>query len=379
MHIVDITMFYPAESGGVRTYLAAKSNWLARRRRIEHTVIAPHVSANAAARPQGLIALPSMRIPGVGGIRIPLPTGHAERALRKLRPDLIEVGDPYQLAWAALRAKRALGVPAIAYYHTDLPRIMQQRFGEAAHAAAARYVRRLYRHFDLVLAPSGSAVQQLRSLGITRVRHQPLGVDTDLFHPGLQSPGLRDELGLPGTTRLLVYAGRFTREKKLPLLIDAIEHLGPPYHLLMVGGTQHKRHSSSVTCLPFQKPRELARLLAGCDALVHPGDGETFGLIVLEAMASGIPVVGMHAGGVAELIDDSCGMLAAPGRAGALAHAIRSLYARDMLAMGQAARDKVVRRYDWRIIMPQLLYQYASVLTASRRDLMEQEASHGWI
>lgn len=372
-------MFYPAESGGVRTYLGAKANWLARRRRIEHTVIAPRDSGNAVRHQQGLIALPSLRIPGAGGFRIPLPTGHAERALRQLRPDLIEVGDPYQLAWTALRAKRALGVPAIAYYHTDLPRIMQQRFGDAAHAAAVRYMRRLYRQFDLVLAPSGNAVQRLRRCGISQVRHQPLGVDTDIFNPGAHARALRAELGLPADTRLLVYAGRFTREKKLPFLIEAIEHLGPPYHLLMVGGSQGKRRSCAVTCLPFQKAPELARLLAACDALVHPGDGETFGLIVLEAMACGIPVIGVSAGGVAELIDDSCGMLAEPNSASALAHAIRSLYTRDRMAMGHAARDKAVRRYDWRIIMPQFMHQYASVLTASRRDLMEQEASHGWI
>ncbi|WP_241673147.1 glycosyltransferase family 4 protein [Lacisediminimonas profundi] len=379
VHIVDITMFYPAESGGVRTYLSAKSNWLSQRRGIEHTVIAPGAGSRTARDGHGLIAVPGIRIPGRMGVRIPLSTARAERVLTTLRPDLIEVGDPYQFAWTALRVKRALGVPAIAFYHTDLPRVVQQRFGGAASFAAIAYLRRLYRDFDLVLAPSRAAVQRLHSIGIEQVRHQALGVDTGIFHPMRRSSTLREELGLPDNTRLLVYAGRFTREKKLPLLVDAVEHLGPPYHLLMIGGSMGKRRSSSVTCLPFQTNRELARLLASCDALVHPGDGETFGLIVLEAMASGIPVVGVRSGGVAELIDDSCGVLADPNHTGSLAQGIRRLYARDMAAMGHAARARVSRLYDWQVIMPQFLRQYARVLNAAGGGLIEREASDGWI
>ncbi|MDB5798627.1 MAG: glycosyltransferase family 1 protein [Paucimonas sp.] len=378
MHIVDITMFYPVESGGVRTYLSAKSNWLARRRRIEHTVIAPRASGPARPDDDGVIGVPSIAIPGAPGVRVPLSTGFAERALRRLQPDLIEVGDPYQFAWAALRVKRSLQVPTVAFYHTDLSRIMQQRFGNAASAAANSYLRNLYRHFDLVLAPSRNAVERLHRLGVSQARYQPLGVDTSVFHPRLRDPGLREQLGLPANTRLLVYAGRFTREKKLPLLVEAMEHIGAPYHLLMVGGSLGKRQPANVSCLPFQPTRELARLVASCDALVHPGDGETFGLIVLEAMASGIPVVGTRGGGVPELVDDNCGILVEAGCSTALARGIRSLYHRDLAAMGAAARKRACDLYEWRMIMPQLLHQYSSVLGAGRRDLMEEEASDGW-
>lgn len=375
MHIVDITMFYPAQTGGVRTYLAAKSKWLAQRPRVIHTVVAP--VWKGATSEGAVVPLRSVPIPGSKGFRLPLSTHAAQRALHRLQPDLIEVGDPYQLAWAALHVKRALGIPAVAFYHSDLPGVVSRRFGEAAGVAAAHYLRYLYREFDLVLAPSLACAQRLRDLGIRHVRHQPLGVDTSLFHPGCRDQALRRQLGLRPDARLLVYAGRFSREKKLPILIEAIEHLGPPYHLLMVGGKMSGVQSSQVTCLPFQNGDALAKLIASSDALVHPGDQETFGLVVLEAMSCGVPVIGVNAGGVAELIDESCGLLVQPNNPDAMVQGIRQLYRQDMHAMGLAARERVCRSYDWRIIMPQLMQHYASLLAGCERAALQEDICYG--
>ena len=98
------------------------------------------------------------------------------------------------------------------------------------------------------------------------------------------------------------------------MLLEAVHRLGHPYMLLMVGSGMHVPASPRLIQLPFQRnPEALASILASCDLLVHPGDQETFGLVVLEAMACGIPVVGMAAGGVAELVDSDTGLLVTPG------------------------------------------------------------------
>lgn len=359
-------MFYTAESGGVRTYLSAKEQWLARQTSIEHIVVAPdRIDHEYSA---GFIGVPSVPIPYAKGYRMPLSSRIAAHKIERLQPDLIEVGDPYQLAWAALRVKDRTGVPLVAFCHSDLPRLIAQRFGPAAQRIANRYMRTLYRQFDLVLAPSMAMASQLRDLGIVRVRHQPLGVDTDTFAPQRRHDGLRAALGLPEHTRLLIYAGRFTREKKLPLLLDAVSRLGDPYHLLLVGSGDTLPCSKRVTCLPFQRDtRALAQLIASCDALVHPGDQETFGLIVLEAMACGIPVVGVAVGGVNELIDNDTGVRVAPGSGVALADGISQLYERDLRAMGENARRKVLERYDWRRVIPQLMGHYSGLFAAHRQ------------
>jgi len=365
MHLVDITMFYAPEGGGVSTYLNAKARWLARYGWARHTIFSPNVSDDAAS---SLVRVPAFSLPGINGYRMPLSVAAAVRRLRAVQPDLIEAGDAGHCAWAALRLRQKLGIPAIAFYHSDLPRLVQNRFGDAISHGTCKYLAHLYREFDTVLAPSRLMVHQLADMGITHALHQPLGIDSEIFHPSRRRDSLRAELGVPEDTRLLVYAGRFTAEKKLAVLIEAVRKLGKPYHLLLVGGGDALPHHAQMSIMPFKRDqRELAGVLASCDLLVHPGDCETFGLIVLEAMACGLPVVGTNGGGVAELVDEQTGILARPDDADSLAGAIEAIYGRDLVRLSANARRKAHEHYDWSQVFPQLMHRYGSLL-ARRPD-----------
>jgi alpha-1,6-mannosyltransferase len=363
LRFVDVTMFYTTESGGVRTYLTAKANWLARQTRVEHIVVAPDlIDSRGGAR---FVGVPSVPIPYARGYRMPLSCRVAAHKIAELRPDFIEVGDPYQLAWAALRVKTRADVPVVAFCHSDLPRLVAHRFGPNAQGIAKRHMRSLYRRFDLVLAPSCSMVEQLIDIGVPKVSHQPLGVDTTIFHPARRKNCLRKQLGLPEDSRLLIYAGRFTNEKKLPVLIEAVRQLGHPYHLLLVGCGGRLPPAPHVTCLSFRRNTvELAELIASCDALVHAGDQETFGLVVLEAMACGLPVIGVDAGGVSELVDQETGILVERNNAAAFAEGIQHVYERGIGILGANARRKAVHTYDWNCIIPQLMHQYTSLFAS---------------
>ena len=373
MHLVDITMFYAAEGNGVSTYLNAKARWLARQNRFRHTILSPNVDSGGAA--PALVRVPAMALPGINGFRMPTSVRAPLRLLHQARPDLIEVGDAGHSAWAALRLRRRFGVPAIAFYHSDLPRLVRPRFGQAAEGVACKYLAHLYRQFDLVLAPSRVMVEQLQDIGVPGARHQPLGIDSAVFHPARRVETLREHLHLPQNARLLVYAGRFTLEKKLPLLIDAVRKLGRPYHLVLIGGGADLPRYPQITYIPFKRnQRQLARLLASCDVLVHPGDCETFGLIVLEAMACGLPVVATTGGGVAELVDERTGVLAAPNSVDSLAAAIEAIYARDLAQLGANARRKAAEYYDWDQILPQVMRRYQAVL--GQRERGEPDAGH---
>lgn len=399
MHLVDITMFYAAEGGGVSTYLNAKSRWLSRFGWVRHTIFSSNVSSHGS-HPGGpdcaracftdcsracvtdcargcstdcvhartmprLVRVPAVALPGIHGYRMPLSVAAAARRLTAARPDLIEAGDAGHCAWAALRLRQRLGIPAIAFYHSDLPRLVLNRFGGTASRGSRKYLAHLYREFDTVLAPSRLMVRELNDMGVTQALHQPLGIDSDIFHPRRRRDGLRAALGLPHDTRLLVYAGRFTADKKLPLLLDAVRRLGRPYHLLLVGGGAALPPHPQLSIMPFKRDqRELAGVLASCDLLVHPGDCETFGLIVLEAMACGLPVVGTLAGAVAELVDDDTGILARPNDVDSLAGAIEAVYARDLASLGANARRKAHEHYDWNQVFPQLMQRYGSLLAA---------------
>jgi alpha-1,6-mannosyltransferase len=373
MHLVDITMFYAAEGGGVSTYLNAKGRWLAQRNRVRHTILSPNVATCGQA--PALVRLPAVPVPGINGYRWPLSVTGTARILRRLQPDLIEAGDAGPGAWAALRVRRRLGIPAVAFYHSDLQELMHQRFGHAAMGVARRYLTELYRQFDMVLAPSRLMVQQLASMGIGGAVHQPLGIDVATFSRRRRVHTLRQHLHLPPETRLLVYAGRFTHEKKLGLLIDAVRKLGRPYHLVLVGGgCVPLPQYGQTSFMPFKRDqRVLARLLASCDVLVHPGDCETFGLIALEAMSCGLPVVATTSGGIAELVDDNTGVLVPPNSVAALCAGIEAIYQRDLARLSLAASSKARDQYDWNIIMPQLMSRYAGLLASSERADLEAE------
>jgi alpha-1,6-mannosyltransferase len=364
MHLVDTTMFFAREGGGVQRYLLTKHDWLSRHTRVQHTILAPGDADTVDAT--GVITMKSSPLFFSNGYHFPLNPRRWCRRLLALAPDLIEVGDPYGPAWAALNAGQQLGVPVIAFYHSDLIRLVGIRFGTTAERVSARYVRELYAGFDAVLAPSRFISRKLRTVGVERVVRQPLGVDTRLFHPDRRDPDFRRKLGLAKNTRLLVFAGRFAREKNLPLLLSTLRLLGPHYHLLLIGSGSSVVPQSNVTVLPYQTSSEaLARLIASCDALVHAGQQETFGLVVLEAMACGLPVVAVGEGGVAELVDERCGILVPPGKSAALAEGVAALYDMDVQQLGARARGIVEAAYGWDHVLHSLLRFYRQRLNAT--------------
>jgi alpha-1,6-mannosyltransferase len=200
--------------------------------------------------------------------------------------------------------------------------------------------------------------------------YQPLGVDTNVFSPERRTLDLREKLGLSADSRVLVYAGRFAGEKNLPVLLQAFARLGSPYHLLMVGGDHEVRPARNVTILPYRRDSlELAQVFASADALVHAGTKETFGLVILESMACGRPVVAVSAGAIPEFVDDSVGILAQPDDPSSMADAIAALYDRDLEQMGAAARARVLQRYTWNHSFHAQTMAY-STLVGSRRPLV---------
>ena len=360
MHIVDTTLFFAPHSGGVKRYLLAKRRYCAATRGIRHTLVVP--GPRRAASERDVVSIAAPRIPCGGGYRLPLRPRAWRDALVALAPDLIEAGDPYHLAWSALAAADRLGVPAVAFAHSHLAQMAALRLGRAAGRVADAYVRRLYARFDAVLAPSRCVAAHLRAIGVERVALQPLGVDAAVFHPGARDPALRRRLALPDDTRLLVFAGRMAREKSVERLCAAVAGLGAPYHLLLVGARERRRDCERVTELPYQQDAtRVARLLASADALLHAGEQETFGLVALEAMACGRPVVGVAAGAIGELVDDSVGRLAQPGSVASLQQAIASLYEDDIARLGAQARARVEGAYAWERVFAAQFALYAQL------------------
>ena len=360
MHLLDVTMLYAPTSGGVVRYLRAKRAWLRRHTSIRHSLLAA-----GAADAQGALGERYLRALALRpeGHRLPLATHRWKRAIRACRPDIVEAGDAGPEAWAALSATRSLEIPLVAFCHSDIVRMAERRVGPVAGAATRLYARAFYRRCDLVLAPSAYMRNRLLQWGVERVVVRPLGVDVDTFAPDRRAKALRRELGLPASTRLLAYAGRFSREKNLPVLLAAFAALGAPYHLVLAGPRPDVALPANVTLLPFlHSSLELARILASVDGLVHAGDQETFGLVLLEAMACGRGIVAVDAGAMPEIVTPDTEVLVPAGDARAMAEGIRRFYVRDPDAFGRNARVRAERDYSWDAAMHGLLGLYRGAL-----------------
>jgi len=374
LHLVDTTLFYSPTSGGVRRYLNAKHAWLARHTHWEHTIVVP--GRKSRLERGGVSTLAGFTVPGAFNYRLPLNVRGWTRILEQLEPTLIEAGDAFHPGWCAATVARRRGIPAVAFYHSNVPEIFGRRFS-SLEPPVRRYLRGLYARFDAVLAPSRVMCAYLDALGVHHALYQPLGVDAEVFHPQRRTLTLRRRLNLPPATRLLAYAGRFAAEKNLPILFEAFARLGAPYHLLLIGGHKRARPASNITMLPYRRDAsELAAWIASADALVHAGTRETFGLVVLEAMACARPVVVAGAGAFPELVDESVGMLAAPDSAAGMAAAIAALYERDLTAVGAAARARVLKGFTWDRTFRQQIDIYTA-LTGARRPLLEAEKEFG--
>jgi alpha-1,6-mannosyltransferase len=366
-HLLDVSMFW-GPAGGVRRVLSTRHALLPQHG-WRHTVLAP------GARGPGLVDAGGLPLPGSGGYHAVLSTRPARELIQALRPDVIESADPYTLAWAVLGAARGLRTPTVAFCHSNLPAMAARLAGGAGGAQTRRarwaeqrarhYLVRLYRQFDLVLAPSRTMTERLRTWGVPQARLQPLGVDCRVFDPrrrdGAWRALLLHRLGLAPDSRLLVYVGRFAPEKNLDLLADTARLLGTRHVLLAVGQGPCPPRGDQVRVLGTQgDPAELARLLASGDVFVHAGDQETFGLSALEAMASGLPIVVSAADGLGELAQDA-GWAVAGRRPRDWAEAVDA-------ALHERGNERVetalarARAHDWRWLVERLARCYRRLL-----------------
>jgi alpha-1,6-mannosyltransferase len=373
MHVVDATLFYSPTSGGVKRYLLAKHEWMRAHTNWRHTLVVPGEAE--VCLPGDVSTVAGGLVPGAFNYRLPLNPLRWARAIEALEPDLIEVGDAFHPAWAAASVANRRGIPLIAFYHSNFPELAGRRLGTAARKLVESYVKLTYDRCAEVLAPSRHMVDYLHSIGVRHASCHPLGVDTITFSPARRGRDLRAELELPARTRLMVFAGRFSKEKNIPVLERAFARLGGDHHLLLIGGSDARR-DGNVTRIPYCRDEEtLATWFAAADAFVHAGSHETFGLVLLEAMACGRPVVAMRAGAVPELVPETAGTLATPHddvevASANFAEAVSALYGRDLEAVGQAARAHVESNYSWHRTLQQLMVRYQAAVGATRLPVL---------
>jgi alpha-1,6-mannosyltransferase len=389
--ICDLTQFYSPVSGGVKRYLEQKVAFLRRHYPEDrHVLIVP--GAATERKITDLSTVHTIRSPLVSRTsryRMLLHLNQVERILEEEKPDIIESGDPYQMAWKAIFSGRALGIPVVGFYHSHFPeayiRSVAKYFGKIAlyitTDIAERYVRHLYNRFQRTLVPSPALAALLTEWGVDNARNIDLGVDTKVFYPlataeqmAVGRAALENELSIPSGKILLLYTGRLASEKNVRTLFEAFArlHRQSPgrFHLLAVGdGTLRsalrrlQESTGAVSWTPYCSEAErLACYYRAADLFVHPSINETFGLVTLESQACGTPVVGIRGSYMDRIIFTDQAHWAAENTATALAEAIRYLAGQDLRQAGREAATTVHQRYSWDAVFTSLREIYQEVI-----------------
>jgi len=386
LHVLDVTKFYAPGGGGVRTYLDAKVAHF-RERSVHHVMVIPGPQPDRCRRGHTTVyRVPGLPIPFTPGYRFLLSAGALRRIIHAERPDVIEVGSPFFVPLVTRLATRGWRIPTVGFYHADLIRTYVDPYvgglgpglQDRIRILALRYVRQVYSRFDATVAASPSVARELTGLGLENVHTVPLGVDLEVFHPRHRTPELRRSLGTPPDVPVALFAGRLCPEKGLGTVIEAHGRMSPGNrpHLLFVGEgpsaarlSDVARERQDLTVRPFVSDKgELARIFASADLYLAAGPGETFGLAVAEAMASGLPVVGVDSGAVPDrLAGSEAGEVYERGNAGSAAAAIRRMTTRLGPDLRIAARRHAVRAFGWHRTFETLLALYADLCRTRSR------------
>ncbi|WP_309601407.1 glycosyltransferase [Sphingomonas sp.] len=362
----DVTQSWSAVGGGVGTYLRHKRQHILDNTSHRHLLIIPGEQDEIVEDGRTITAtVASPKVPGSPNYRLLLRSWQVRRVLDQYRPDMIECQDAYNLPWAAIsHARRHPGTALVAAYMTDFPTVYVERpfgkyVGRTIADAASRlcywYCGKLYSKFDLTYALSehGGAAK-LRSLGLDPVDVVPLGVELGEFSPDCRDPALRRKLGVKDDAPLLIYAGRLDGEKRAQTVVDAFRMLPDALaaHLVLLGDGPLRAQFLASGAPRLHAPgyvagrSELARWLASADLYVSGMADETFGISIIEAQASGLPVVGVAAGAMHDRIDDNLGRLGPVNDSAAMAANILELWAGDMAAMRQRVLAHA-RQFGW--------------------------------
>jgi glycosyltransferase involved in cell wall biosynthesis len=288
-------------------------------------------------------------------------------------PDVVHLASPFVLGVEGCLVGRAARVPVAAHFQTDIARYAQHFHAGFLSGVAWLYLRLLHNACTLNYAPTHSVRQDLLQHGIRNVRVLGRGVDTQLFAPQRRDLELRQSLLQEGESCLFLYVGRLSTEKNLDGL-DALVTAIPGTRLVLVGDGPYRTALEArfrglpVTFLGLRHGVELARLYASADVFVFPSLTETFGQVVQEAMASGLPVLAYRSGGVQDLFEHGReGYLCTPGDTIEWITAARALAANPALRaqLGQHAHAATASR-TWEAIFSSLIHDYALLVGASR-------------
>ncbi len=331
----------------------------------------------------GLTEYAGADIFGVSGFPLPLypelklalPRPSIGSALEAFAPDVIHVVNPAVLGLAGLFYAKLMKIPLIASYHTHLPKYLHHYGLGFLEGTMWELIKTAHNNAALNLCTSTAMIEELRSHGVERLDLWQRGVDTVQFHPKFQNLAMRERLsqGNPDAP-LLLYVGRLSAEKEIQQILPVLEAI-PNSRLALVGDGPYRSElerlfaGSHTNFVGYLRGNDLAAAFASSDAFLFPSRTETLGLVLLEAMAAGCPVVAANSGGIPDIVTNGRnGFLFEPEDERGLITATAELLAQTQGGGIESLRHQArleAERWNWEAATRQITDYYRHVIQVS--------------
>ncbi|NBQ20538.1 MAG: glycosyltransferase family 1 protein [Synechococcaceae bacterium WB6_3B_236] len=258
-----------------------------------------------------IVGVPALPLPLYPELKLALPRPAVSDALDQFQPDLVHVVNPAVLGLGGIWLAKTRELPLVASYHTHLPKYLEHYGMGMLEPLLWELLKAAHNQAQLNLCTSTAMVDELRDRGIQHTALWQRGVDTELFRPDRARPELRQRLlgGQSDSNALLLYVGRLSAEKQIERIRPVLDAM-PQARLALVGDGPHRQQlekvfaGSATTFVGYLGGEELAGAYASADAFLFPSSTETLGLVLLEAMAAGCPVVAARRGGIPDIVTD---------------------------------------------------------------------------
>ena len=323
-----------------------------------------------------VVGVPAMPLPLYPELKLGLPGPAVSDALDNFQPDLVHVVNPAVLGLGGIWLAKTNNIPLVASYHTHLPKYLEHYGMGMLEPLLWELLKAAHNQAILNLCTSTAMVKELSDKGIQHTALWQRGVDTEVFRPELRKNEMRRRLLGKFTDEgaLLIYVGRLSAEKQIERIKPVLDAL-PNARLALVGDGPHRQQlekifeSTATNFVGYLAGEDLASAYASGDAFLFPSSTETLGLVLLEAMAAGCPVIGANRGGIPDIITDGInGCLYDPDGQNkgseSLINATQRLLNNDLehQSMRKAAREEA-EKWSWASATAQLRSYYRQILT----------------
>lgn len=313
--------------------------------------------------------------------RLSLPKyASVKRELQLFQPDIIHVVTEFNLGLMGLKYAKNHNIPLVSFYETNIPEYLKYYHLKFLENKSWSFFKWFHSSCDKSYCPSSSTKNLLRSKGLKNIDVWERGIEINNFSPDYRDEEYRKSMNLEGKT-VFLYVGRISPEKDLNVFIEVAKRLNLEYmdkiHFLVVGDGPSlkklkKEVPENVTFTGFIKGPRLAKIYASSDVFLFPSATETLGYVVLEAMASGLPVICCTEGGVADnLVDGYNGIACREKNVEDFYHAAESVIKNENLrhTLSRNARSFVMTK-DWYNACEKLIRCYEEVIR-SKFDRLE--------